>query len=122
MICRSCINYLPCREGSGDSAVAVDPGVLDTELARRYLVGELELLPGFLRPLLRPTWVAAVPWLMLPAQTAAETMIYAATAPADQVIGLQLCSSAKTLMLMVVKRPALTAIADPTTETNASMP
>lgn len=73
------------RDRSGNTAVAVDPGVLDTELARKYLIGELQLLPGFLQPLVRPLWVAAVPWLMLPPQTAAETMLYAAVAPAEQV-------------------------------------
>ena len=73
------------RDGSGNTAVAVDPGVVDTQLARKYLVGELDLLPGLLRPLVRPLWQAAVPWLMLPPQTAAETMLYAATAPAAQV-------------------------------------
>ncbi len=76
---------LPGRDGSGNTAVAVDPGVLDTELARRYLAGELQLLPGLLQPLLRPLWTAAIPWLMLPPRTAAETMICAATAPAEQV-------------------------------------
>ena len=59
--------------------------MLDTALARKYLVGELDLLPGLLRPLIRPLWLAAVPWLVLPPQTAAETMLYAATAPAEQV-------------------------------------
>ena len=59
--------------------------MLDTELARKYLVGELDLLPGLLRPLVRPLWLAAVPWLMLPPQAAVETMLYAATAPAEQV-------------------------------------
>ncbi len=77
--------FVSGRDGSGNAAVAVDPGVVDTELARKYLVGELDLLPSLLRPLVRPLWQAAVPWLMLPAQTAAETMLYAATAPAEQV-------------------------------------
>ena len=73
------------RDRSGNTAVAVDPGVLDTELARKYLVGELQLLPGVLQPLVRPIWLAAIPWLMLPSRTAAETMLYAATASAEQV-------------------------------------
>ena len=78
------------RDGSANTAVAVDPGVLDTELARKYLIGELQLLPGPLQWLVRPLWVAAVPWLMLPPQTAAETMLYASTAPAEKVRTLQL--------------------------------
>ena len=65
--------------------MAVDPGVLNTQLARNYLLTELQLLPAFLRPLLRPVWQAAIPWLLLPPEVAAENNLYAATAPADEV-------------------------------------
>ena len=76
---------LTCRHGTGNVAVAVDPGTLDTALARQYLMSELDLLPRFLRPIVRPLWQAAIPWLLLPPDTAAENNIYAATAPAHEV-------------------------------------
>lgn len=73
------------RDGSDDTAVVVDPGTLNTNLAREYLLSELHLLPGFLRPPVRPLWKAAIPWLLLPAEDAAENNMYAATATAREV-------------------------------------
>lgn len=65
--------------------MAVDPGTLNTYLAREYLLSELQLLPRFLRRPVRPLWRAAIPWLLLPAECAAENNLYAATAPAVEV-------------------------------------
>lgn len=70
----------------------MDPGTLNTRLARDYLLSELQLLPGFLRAPLRPLWQAAIPWLLLPPEDAAENNMYAATAPAREV-SPDLCTS-----------------------------
>ena len=68
-----------------DVAVAVDPGILDTYLGRTYLASEV---PSLLRPLCMPFLEKCIfPWILLPPHKAAETMLYAASAPAEEVAG-----------------------------------
>lgn len=77
------INRNTGSEEVRDIAVAVDPGVLDTYLARTYFATEV---PTLLKPLCMGFIERHVfPLIMLPPHTAADTVLWAATAPADQV-------------------------------------
>jgi WW domain-containing oxidoreductase len=62
-----------------DCAVAVHPGIVDTDLARTYFLNEV---PRLLRPLVRPLfeWVLFPVCLKTP-EAAAESLMYAATMP-----------------------------------------
>lgn len=68
------------RCGSSNTAVVMDPGILDTYLARNFFNSQV---PRLLRPINSFT----LPWFLLPPAAAARSMLWAATAPDDQVKG-----------------------------------
>ena len=69
---------------TGDAALAVHPGLVDTQLARQWITGE-DVWGARARPLLAPLMRALAPWMLLPPRSAVETLLYAAAAPAEQV-------------------------------------
>ncbi|PSC76102.1 short-chain dehydrogenase [Micractinium conductrix] len=73
------------HHGVRDAAVAVHPGLVDTALARGYFK---QTPPRLLRPLTDPFFDRLFcPYLLRSPAAAAETVLYAATAPADEVGG-----------------------------------
>lgn len=62
-----------------DCAVAVHPGIVDTDLARTYFLNEV---PKLLRPIVRPLFEHVLfPLCLKTPEAAAERLIYAATMP-----------------------------------------
>lgn len=78
------------RNRSGHTAVVVDPGVLDTKLARDFFHQQV---PSFLQPLLRPLVDVCISAVSLPVETATESLLWAATAPEQQVKGRHIKNS-----------------------------
>jgi hypothetical protein len=67
-----------------DVAVAVHPGLVDTKLAREWLTGA-DVMGSAAQPLVAPIARALAPWLLLAPDRAVESILYAATAPAEKV-------------------------------------
>lgn len=74
----------------GDVAVAVHPGLVNTQLARDWITGA-DVWGRSLQPVLAPVMRALAPWLLIPPNRAVDTLLFAASAPAHQVSVL-LCS------------------------------
>lgn len=78
--------------GSKDLAVAVHPGIVDTMLARQYFLQEI---PGPLRSALKPLLDHMVfPMFLKSPQQAADDILYACTAAADEVRGKYIADGA----------------------------
>ena len=80
---------------TGGTAVAVHPGIVDTDLARQYFK---DRVPKVLLPLAAPILNNFFfPVFLKTPQAAAECVLFAATAPADEVGGqyIQDCAVAK---------------------------
>lgn len=58
--------------------------MVDTALARQWLTGA-DVWGAAARPVLAPLMRALAPWLLVPPRHAVDTLIYAASAPADEV-------------------------------------
>lgn len=73
---------LYCREISWDAAVAVHPGMVQTDLAHGWLEGSdiFGSLQSFTAVILRA--LASV--ILEPSQAAAQTILYAACAPTEE--------------------------------------
>ncbi len=65
-------------------AVAVHPGLVDTKLARDWLTGA-DVAGKLAQPLVAPLARALAPWLLIQPGRAVESILCAATAPAEQV-------------------------------------
>ena len=65
-------------------AVAVHPGLVDTELARGWLTGA-DVMGATAQRFVAPIAKLLAPWLLIQPERAVESILYAATAPADQV-------------------------------------
>ncbi|KAI7845479.1 hypothetical protein COHA_001027 [Chlorella ohadii] len=75
----------PSGDGKRDAAVAVHPGLVNTALAAGYFK---QMPPKLLRPLTDPFFTHVFcPYMLRSPEAAAETVLYAATAPADEVGG-----------------------------------
>ncbi|KAK9824442.1 hypothetical protein WJX72_010272 [[Myrmecia] bisecta] len=85
----------PRPDGGRDVAVAVHPGLVDTTLARTWFRNGC---PRFLAPLGLPILERLFPYCLIPTALAAQTVLFAATAPASQVAGAYVadCRVAKT--------------------------
>ncbi|BDA46408.1 probable retinol dehydrogenase 13 [Coccomyxa sp. Obi] len=69
-----------------DVAVAVHPGLVDTELARGWLTGA-DVMGSAAQRFVAPVAKVLAPWLLIQPERAVESILYAATAPPDQVAG-----------------------------------
>ena len=67
-----------------DVAVAVHPGLVDTKLARDWLTGA-DVMGNAAQPVVAPIARALAPWLLIAPDRAVESILYAATAPAEKV-------------------------------------
>ena len=67
-----------------DLAVAVHPGLVNTQLARDWVTGA-DVWGAAMQPVLAPVMRALAPWLLVPPRRAVDTLLFAATAPAHQV-------------------------------------
>lgn len=65
-------------------AVAVHPGLVNTQLARDWVTGA-DMWGAAMQPVLAPVMRALAPWLLVPPARAVDTLLFAATAPAHQV-------------------------------------
>ena len=81
-----------CRNpgGTNDTALAVHPGLVDTQLARQWITGE-DVWGAIARPVLAPLMRALAPWVLVPPRTAVETLLYAATTHAEEVPSFRPC-------------------------------
>lgn len=72
-------------QGSRDDvAVAVHPGLVDTQLARSWLTGA-DVMGRAGQQFVAPVARALAPWLLIRPEKAVESLLYAATAPSQQV-------------------------------------
>lgn len=67
-----------------DTAVAVHPGLVDTQLARSWLTGA-DVAGRAAHRFVAPITRRLAPWLLIKPQRAVQTLLYAATAPRDEV-------------------------------------
>ncbi len=67
-----------------DVAVAVHPGLVDTQLARSWLTGA-DVMGRAGQRIVAPVARALAPWLLIRPEKAVESLLYAATAPSQQV-------------------------------------
>jgi hypothetical protein len=70
--------------GRRDTAVSVHPGLIDTELARGWMM-QGDVLGKFLLPLVTAVMRPLMPWILLPVEHAVNTVMFAASAPAREV-------------------------------------
>jgi hypothetical protein len=70
--------------GIQDTAVSVHPGLIDTELARGWIM-QGDVLGRFLLPVVNAVMRPLMPWILLPVDYAVNTVMFAATAPPKEV-------------------------------------
>lgn len=70
--------------GPEDVAVAVHPGLIDTELARGWMTHG-DVAGRLFRPVVAALLTPLMPYILLPLEHAVNTVMFAATAPASQV-------------------------------------
>lgn len=93
-----------------DVAVAVHPGLIDTDLARGWMT-QGDVAGRLLRPVASAVLTPLMPYILLPLEHAVNTVMFAATAPASQV-GLPLPSSSHGLRHVVFSGSYESAIWD----------
>ena len=78
---------LPCRDGRPDAAVAVHPGIVQTSMAKDWLMGS-DLALGYLQPLTSALFGFLAPVLLASVAGAVRTVVYASLAPSTEVVHL----------------------------------